>query len=68
MSDARKIQELENRIVELERIVANFPVRHAAPGGGAGEALPPGGRKYDVLQRIDDAGTAAWGPVRLQSR
>jgi hypothetical protein len=45
--------------VELKRILANFPVRHAAPGGG-GSALPPGGRKFDVLMKIDDIGTVGW--------
>jgi hypothetical protein len=31
-----------------------------------GGALPPGGAKYQVLAKIDDAGTVAWDDVRFR--
>lgn len=61
---ARRINDLEGRLGELERRIANFPVRFAA-GGGGGIALPPGGRKLDVLMKIDDFGTNGWERIRF---
>ena len=45
-------------MAELRATVANFPVRFT--GGGGGGALPEGGRKFDVLMKLDDAGTVGW--------
>lgn len=59
----RRIQDLEDKVAALERMLANFPVRLAAPGGGG--VLPPGGRKFDCLMKVDDAGTVAWERPRF---
>ena len=39
------------------------PMDHYAVTGGGG--LPPGGLKYQVIMRIDDAGTAGWDYPRM---
>ena len=60
---ARSIRELQKQVSELRAIVAAFPVRFAGGGGGGG--LPAGGVKYDVLMKLDDAGTVGWERPRF---
>ena len=60
---ARRIAELEKQVAELRAVVAHFPVRFT--GGGGGAALPAGGRKFDVLMKLDDAGTVGWERPRF---
>lgn len=58
----KRIQDLEATVARLERMLANFPVRLAAGGGGDG--LPEGGLKFQVLMKLDDIGTVGWEWVR----
>ncbi len=68
-----------NAIASTVRKVGNAPIDNRARPNPAntispGAALPPGGFKYQVLQRIDDGpgpslagGTAGWGWVAAHS-
>ena len=63
----RRIRVLEIELSHLRKQLGNIPVRWAASGApgatGGGDALPPGGLQYQVLQR-NAALNAAWDWVR----
>ena len=59
------VQRLRDGLSKLDVLTKGTPVPVRMKTREIGAGLPPGGVKYQVIMRIDDAGTAGWDYPRI---